>query len=123
MIKIFTICVVFPQHKLLSDYMYEDCHLAELKALRCIESPTVLPLKLKTDKVEYDSGVYIMRIMETYKGGVGWKCGFKRGSRKDMPSLRVEYLHNLLNSDINQDRDAVMPMVKKGGTITHVRMG
>jgi len=52
----------------------------------------------------YDSGLYVMRHMETYLSQdlKNWDSGFKRNSVSGIINLRIKYLHAILSMKDNQ---------------------
>ena len=77
----------------------------------------VLELEWQNDRETHDSGVYAMRHMETYKGDVSWRCGFKASSTKNINSLCAKYLHCILTSHLNVDKDKLLRLFKLGADV------
>ena len=65
-----------------------------------------------------DSGVFLMRHMETYMGSglKNWKCGFKNevsDQQKQIYELRKNYTSKILKSDINMNKKTVLYEVEE----------
>lgn len=74
-----------------------------------------LNMSWRDGKNKVDCGIYAIRHMETYMGnGVSdWKCGLKKGDKKQMANLRIKYLYNILTSEHNAERVRVLDIIQQ----------
>ncbi|XP_019179566.1 PREDICTED: uncharacterized protein LOC109174778 [Ipomoea nil] len=68
----------------------------------------------RDSKHKEDCGVYTMRHMEVYMGEKckDWECGLQKGDRNELRKLRQRYLHDILLSEINGHREAIVVRTK-----------
>ncbi|PWA35976.1 ulp1 protease family, C-terminal catalytic domain-containing protein [Artemisia annua] len=72
-----------------------------------------LEMSWRTEDNCIDSGVFLMRHMETYMGSAlkNWKCGFKNeelNQQNQIYELRKKYTSKILKSDINVNKKNVL---------------
>ncbi len=112
-----TFCVLlfFQQKKMLNSYM---CLRGQNnKAKSILVAPfEVLDITWRDPKITVDSGVYVMRHLETYMGtgAKGWRSGLQLGNNKNvLHNMRIKYLHVIVVSDLNGKRKDVLAAAKK----------
>ncbi|KAG6405560.1 hypothetical protein SASPL_133150 [Salvia splendens] len=84
-------------------HMLDSCGIMkQVAALRNVE-PTVLPIEWTTATNKVDSGVYLMRHMETFMGQKvnEWKCGLTPRSALSLQYLRAKMSKELLFGNSN----------------------
>ena len=72
---------------------------------KCKTHVVAMPWRKNDPSVE--TGVYIMRHMETYFGGrdKDWQCGFSANGTKNLEIYRMKVANALLSSTHNSERD------------------
>ncbi|VFQ81714.1 unnamed protein product [Cuscuta campestris] len=92
--------------------------LKEKKDPRAMEvqklKPERLDVGLNVIKSRTDSGVFVMRFMETYKGEAEWDCGLESINEKLMQKLRTRYLNEMLTFEKNETKEEVVKKIKSG---------
>ena len=95
--------------------MLDSCgNTKQVAALRKAE-PTVLRIEWTTTTNKVDSGVYVMRHMETYMGQKAneWKCGLTPRSALSLQYLRAKISKELLFGDSNAVTYKVMQLTQQ----------
>ena len=77
-----------------------------------------LEMSWRTEDNCIDSGVYLMRHMETYMGSAlkNWKCGFRNEEviqQNQICELRKKYTSKILKSELNMNKSRVMLEVEE----------
>lgn len=96
-------------------YLTMASHLIADELRRC--TPTRLSMPWRTLKNTVDSGIFMMRHMETYKGTSinAWKCGLTAESEaqnSQLTDLRVKYVAKILLADINKHKEFVISEIR-----------
>ncbi|PWA32065.1 ulp1 protease family, C-terminal catalytic domain-containing protein [Artemisia annua] len=94
----------------LCSYLASEDHLSTMKLM--VVDPVILKMGWRTNMNIVDSGVFVMRHMETYQGNgmFDYKSVLKTeavGHKEQLDELRLKYLAKILLSDLNLVRNDV----------------
>ncbi|CAH9069623.1 unnamed protein product [Cuscuta europaea] len=91
------------------EYVKYDPLDAKGAMLRNVKQKRLLMTR-RDEKNTDDYGIYCMRHMKTYKGeGVqAWECGLKKNDRRQIASLRLKYIADMLCADVNELKTEVL---------------
>ena len=81
----------------------------EMKSNGLREKHQITRMKMpwRDTKNKYDCGIYVMRHMETYRGGglKTWRSGLKKSNDRQLKFLRAKYCAAIINADSNTLKD------------------
>lgn len=102
------------QRTILAEYLaYRDqVHKAKMMEKWGYEIPII---KWGDRRNKVDSGIFLMRHLETFMGDASakWACGITSTSAKQMATLRVRYCAAMINWEENNSRASVLKNADK----------